>query len=364
MELCHDHWLSWIGGIMPMTCYGSAMRLAVLLTAFTLAAVTGVSTLLARSSLEHGAVPPLDLTIGSATRLLVIAPHPDDETLGAAGLMRRVISRGGAVHVVWMTSGDGFPEGVETEEGITSPKLQDYRRYGRLREGEARAALGALGVNRRALSFLGFPDGGLCELASTYLSAKVHAFESPYTDRISPPLTEQVIRGVHYRGTDVRRELERILIAFAPTVLVTVHPEDEHPDHCSTHVFVREALDALFARAQGRPRVLQYLIHYGGWPLSAAAGAELEPPAGFPAAEGRWASLTLQPDEIAAKKQALLDYRSQMLVIGRFMQAFARSNELYLEGEPASLPECWCENGVDVATELSAGKYRRRPAGR
>ena len=330
-----------------------------------LAAVIGVSALLARS-FQQGAVPQLDLAIGPATRLLVIAPHPDDETLAAAGLMRRVISRGGTVHVVWMTSGDGFPEGVETEEGITNPKLQDYRRYGRLREREAHAAVGALGVHRGALSFLGFPDGGLCELASTYLSAKARAFESPYTERISPPLTEQVIRGVRYRGTDVRRELARILVAFEPTVLATVHPEDEHPDHCSTHLFVREALDAVFPRDRRRPRMLQYLIHYGNWPLGAPndVGQALQPPAGFPPAQGRWANLALQPDEIAAKKQALLYYQSQMLVIGRFMQAFARSNELYVDGEPALLPECWCQNGVDVATELPPEKYRRRPAGR
>ena len=113
-----------------------------------------------------------------------------------------------------MTSGDGFPEGVETTEGIgRSPAHlppRDFRSYGRLREQEAKAALASLGISSPSLTFLGFPDEGLCELASTYLSAKARAFKSPYTDRISPPLTEQVIRGVRYRGTDVRRELERV----------------------------------------------------------------------------------------------------------------------------------------------------------
>ena len=51
-----------------------------------------------------------------------------------------------------------------------------------------------------------------------------------------------------------------------------------------------------------------------------------------------------------------------MLVIGRFMQAFARSNELYLEGEPTSLPECWCENGVNVASEAAADEVPPAPA--
>jgi LmbE family N-acetylglucosaminyl deacetylase len=333
---------------------------------FGLATTVGASWLLAQSPGIGAPVPPLDLAITSATRLLVVAPHPDDETLGAAGLIRRVARSGGTVRVVWMTSGDGFPEGVETADGITHPRARDYRSYGRLREAEARAAVGLLGVGSGQVSFLGFPDEGLCEMASTYLSAKVRAFESPFTQRISPPLTERVIRGVRYRGIDVRRELQRLFITFAPTVLVTVHPEDDHPDHCSTHIFVREALDALAAGGRARPRLLQYLIHYAGWPLSAEAGVgqELRPPGGFPQTEGQWASLALTPDEIAAKKQALLLYRSQMLVIGRFMQAFARSNELYLEGEPASLPECWCQNGVNVATELPPDRLRRRPTRR
>jgi LmbE family N-acetylglucosaminyl deacetylase len=261
-----------------------------------------------------------------------------------------------------MTSGDGFPEGVETAEGVTHPTPQDYRSYGGLREFEARAAMASLGVDRQSLTFLGFPDEGLCELASTYLSAKMQVFRSPYTGRISPPFTERVIRGVRYRGSDVRRELERLLVEFSPNVVVIPHPQDAHPDHCSAHIFIREALDAMAARGRPRPRILHYLIHYHQWPLGtdAGTGGDLQPPAGFPPAEGRWESLGLTGDEAAAKKQALLVYRSQMLVIGRFMLAFARNNELFLEGEPASMPECWC-NGDNVATELPPSGYRRRP---
>src|SRR3954469_3822721 len=92
--------------------------------------------------------PPINLSVNRATRLLVIAPHPDDDVLGAGGLIRRVVRAGGRVEVVWTTSGDGFPEGVETSEGI-SPRVahltpRDYQTYGRLREEEARAALGSL----------------------------------------------------------------------------------------------------------------------------------------------------------------------------------------------------------------------------
>jgi LmbE family N-acetylglucosaminyl deacetylase len=339
---------------MPQMSFGiAALALAVL-------AVSDAAR--AQISSVGSGVPRLDIATDHSTRLLVVSAHPDDETLGAGGLMRRVAAQGGAVHVVWLTSGDGFPDGLETAEGVTHPTPQDYRSYGGLRESEARAALAFLGVDRRTLTFLGFPDEGLCELASTYLSAKMQAFRSPYTSRISPPFTERVIRGVRYRGSDVRRELERLLVEFSPTVVVIPHPEDAHPDHCSAHIFMREALDALAARGRPRPRILHYLIHYQRWPLSADAGTggDLQPPAGFPPAEGRWESLALTRDEAAAKKQALLVYRSQMLVIGRFMLAFARNNELFLEGEPASMPECWC-NGENVATELPPSEYRRRP---
>src|SRR5947209_5243916 len=41
-------------------------------------------------------------------RLLVFAPHPDDETLGAAGLMREARLRHDPVRVVILTNGDGF----------------------------------------------------------------------------------------------------------------------------------------------------------------------------------------------------------------------------------------------------------------
>jgi len=113
------------------------------------------------------------------------------------------------------------------------------------------------------------------------------------------------------------------------------------------------------------PRVLHYLIHYKQWPLTidGGTGSALRPPAGFPPSEGRWATFALTEDEAAAKNEALLKYRTQMLVIGRFMLAFGRRNELFLEGEPASLPECWC-NGENVATGLPPDRHSHLPGAR
>src|SRR5437660_6708826 len=87
------------------------------------------------------AVPELDLHVSPATRLLIVAPHPDDEALGAGGLIQRVVAAGGSVRVVLITSGDAFPEGVEASEHIHRPRARDYRTYGDLRERETTAAM-------------------------------------------------------------------------------------------------------------------------------------------------------------------------------------------------------------------------------
>lgn len=311
---------------------------------------------------SRAGVPPLQLAVSADTRLMVIAAHPDDETLAAGGLIRRVTAAGGQVRVVILTSGDAFYASLKAADAVTRPTPEDYRIFGEQRERETVAAMAVLGVPSDHVSFLGFPDEGLCLLASKYLTARA-SYESPYTERVTPPGDEQIVRGVRYRGFDLRRELERLVIGFDPTLVAIPHPEDEHPDHCAAHIFSREAIRADLLQHPPGPRVIHYLIHYGRWPSTANTDvrAVLQPPAGFPPPEGRWTSLALAPAEAAAKRRALVAYHTQMAVIGPFMLAFGSSNELYLEGEPASLPECWC-NGENVATELPPEKRRKRKA--
>jgi LmbE family N-acetylglucosaminyl deacetylase len=328
-----------------------------------IALVSAVLAIAAQPLPAAPGVADLKLAVNHAPRLLVVAPHPDDEAIGAGGLMQRVAANGGAVRVVLLTSGDGFPEGVEVAGGVARPKPADFRGYGVLREGETRAALHELGVASSQVTFLGLPDDGLCRIASTYLFDKRRAFESPYTNRESPPFTEQLVRGARYRGVDVRREIEQIVETFGPTLIALPHPEDDHPDHCSTHIFVREALLAVAPAARTRVHVLHYLVHYDQWPLTpgGSIGTTLNPPDGFPSSEGRWLSLALTPPEAAAKRRALLAYTSQMRVIGRLLLAFGRTNELFLDGEPASPPECWCD-GENVTSGAPPAKFRRGAA--
>jgi hypothetical protein len=50
---------------------------------------------------------PVVLTLGRV-RALVVSPHPDDATLGAGGLIQRVLHEGGALRIVQMTGGEAW----------------------------------------------------------------------------------------------------------------------------------------------------------------------------------------------------------------------------------------------------------------
>ena len=82
--------------------------------------------------------------VGRGERLLVIAPHPDDETIGAGGLIQRVHAGGGEVRVVLITAGDGFVEAVAHETGTPQPRPSVFIAYGEERLREARAAVRTL----------------------------------------------------------------------------------------------------------------------------------------------------------------------------------------------------------------------------
>lgn len=274
---------------------------------------------------------PLEALLSEKTRLLVVSPHPDDETLGAGGLIQRVLHAGGAVKVVLMTSGDGYPEGIETEDHISHPTAQDYIKYGKRRQEEAWRVLATLGVKEADRILLGFPDGGLCFILRKYQLDKGPYYKSPFTLEDRPLPSNTILPDTEYNAEDLKREIRKVLTDFRPTLLATTHSRDQHPDHCSTFFFVWETLQELEKQDPTfRPQLLTFLIHFGQWPLGegAGTGARLSPPQEFP--ETEWISSPLTPEEVKIKRKALLHYRSQMLVMGRYMLSFARTNELFL----------------------------------
>lgn len=267
------------------------------------------------------------------TRLLVVAPHPDDETLGAGGLMQRVLQLGGAVQVVFMTSGDGFPNGVALAQHTLHPTARDYREYGRRRQEEARQALMTLGIPEKSIIFLGFPDAGLCPLRMQYPIDTGIDYTSPFTLEDRPPAADALVPDIEYNSEDLQRELAWILYHFRPSLVVTTHSQDKHPDHCATHLFVQKALyDLQQLDPRWQPVLLTFLIHFGGWwPVAqdVSLASPLLPPPGFPDHEPPWLPLPLSSAELQTKRQAVLQYHSQMLAMGSYLLSFVRANELF-----------------------------------
>ena len=96
--------------------------------------------------------------------LLVMAPHPDDESLGCGGLIAWAVAHGHPVSIVFLTSGEGSHQG-STMFPPTS--------VARLRQQEAIRAAGELGVPPERLHFLGLPDGLMVHMDEAALQ-RVH----------------------------------------------------------------------------------------------------------------------------------------------------------------------------------------------
>lgn len=82
---------------------------------------------------------------------LVVAPHPDDESLGCGGAIARLVDLGVAVSVAFVSDG---AKSHPNSGRYPAPALRA------LREAEARAALAAIGldVDGSSVAFFGLPD--------------------------------------------------------------------------------------------------------------------------------------------------------------------------------------------------------------
>jgi len=275
------------------------------------------------------------LAINGDTRLLVVAPHPDDEVLGAGGVMQRVHTAGGVVRVIYLTDGDGYPEGVRVEDHVEVPTAKDYRGYGRQRKREARAALDVLQLGPSlTMNFLSFPDAGLCRLTHVYWSEKRRAYRSPFTKLDRPPQSDIVVPDTEYRGEDMSQEIARIIGDFHPTLILVPRKEDQHEDHCAAWFMLMDALgDVQRAQPGYTADVVNYIIHFDSWPFQ-DEGAALAPPTGLRGGASGWITFPLTRDEQRLKRAALMKYRSQMHVMRWFLESFARSNEVFSRPAP------------------------------
>ena len=65
----------------------------------------------------------------SDMRLLILSPHPDDETLGCGGLIRRIKKAGGEVYVMIITYGDEAQYGGFSEKSTRLTELENVMSF-------------------------------------------------------------------------------------------------------------------------------------------------------------------------------------------------------------------------------------------
>lgn len=152
---------------------------------------------------------PEVLDLPRERRMMVFAPHSDDEWIGCGGTLIRLMANRCKVRVVVLSDGaKGDPE--HFFEGD----------IGAMRQEETRGVLASLGIDD--VCFLGFPDGDL---------------------------------GSHASGLGL--SIARVYDEFAPDWVLTTAPGEHHRDHvCAGYLVMRHWLSR-----GGRERLLAYEVY-------------------------------------------------------------------------------------------------------
>ena len=167
--------------------------------------------------------------------VLVLAPHPDDESLGCGGLLAACAEAGHPARVVVVSDGTG---------SHPNSRVWPAPRLAALRQRETQAALAALGLNpARDLDFLGLPDRAVPSSGPALAKAVAALLAQP--------------------------ALSTLLAQPTPWTVFATWPGDPHADHAAS-----------FAIARALVRVLPAGTRLYAYPVWGLAFAHLIP--GFP----------------------------------------------------------------------------------
>lgn len=218
----------------------------------------------------------------SGARLMVLAPHPDDESLAAGGLIQRALAYRVPVSVVFATDGENNPWPQRVLERRLWINARQRLAWAARRRGEADAALAALGAAGISVHRLGWPDGGV---------------------------TWQLLDDTTAMLATMRGLLEQ----ERPSVLVLPDLVDRHPDHSAIHVLMEMVFQSMPNAVH--PACLGYLLHGRSRP-------------GVP----RRAVFTLDAGEQQRKRAAILAHASQTTLSRGRLLHFASDTEPFVAG--------------------------------
>lgn len=239
-------------------------------------------------------------------KVLIIAPHPDDETIGCAGVIRYCVENNISVKVVVLT--DGYLSASPEE-----------------RHDESVNAMNTLGLPPDDIIFLGYADGTLPKLLT-----KNWKYNNPYdingttTNRNYPYSYQQ---NASYSGESLYYNLMEIINKYQPTVVFYPDSEDEQIDHWASNAFIEYVL----AKINYKGSKYTYIVHDApDWPSprTYAPEASLTPPVELTDINYKWVAFPLDEYQERLKEAALDNYTSQISP-DSYIKSFIRQNELF-----------------------------------
>jgi LmbE family N-acetylglucosaminyl deacetylase len=222
-------------------------------------------------------------SLSKSDKVLIVAPHPDDESLGAGGLLQRLFAQKIPVRILFATNGENnaWAQRYWDKRWLIGP--DERLQWAKRRREEALSAISALGGKRGCAKFMNLPDQGLTKVLM----------------EADPELSVLIAE-----------EIEE----WEPTMAIIPTMRDAHPDHSALAVAFSLALDSV---GHSLMRVWEYLIHKPQVPL-------IQEPV----------KLLLSPEEVERKKRAILCHETQVALSYRRFTSFAKTVEAYFPHNP------------------------------
>ena len=257
------------------------MRSAIGAAVFAALLVSSPASVAAAGGAAPGACDTEALTAFDG--LLVLAPHPDDETLAFGGLVTAFMRQGKPVRVVVVTDGDAYCDACRfwksgSVHGATCSALELSNfataaadSFAEIRRSESATAAAILG--RQPPEFLGYPDTGI---AAAWLNSRRGALPTRLRRSDFSVCPDCESCGAGYGGgpetnltaSTLIASLSSLIGAASPhTLVATTHWLDGHGDHAGLGNLVKTINDSLPI-----PRPVTYAVVHAHTPKNTAHG--------------------------------------------------------------------------------------------
>ncbi|MCE5214685.1 MAG: PIG-L family deacetylase [Methanobacterium sp.] len=244
--------------------------------------------------------------IQSEDRVLIIAVHPDDESIASAGVISYCIEHNIPLKIVVLT------DGYLGSSAVT-------------RHDESIAAMKILGVNPDNIIFLGYPDGSLPSLLTKNWESNNPYKVNNTTNNANYTYSYQ--KNATYSGTNLYHNLAEIMSNFQPTIIFYPDSEDEQIDHWAGNAFTEYVMAQTNYNGSGYTYIVHDPPHWPS-PRTYTPEAYLLPPPELTYINYKFVLFPLDQYQERLKEAAIGSYPSQINT-DSYIRSFIRKNEIF-----------------------------------